>query len=277
MNRSLLGLAAALVVGGIFAAPASAAFVLKENFEDVAIDANLGDANAGESFTLVIQSGQTPTATVVASPWDSVNRAARVSNPGATLAMPLGAESIPQGSSGTLFYQFYRTGLVNMSSGLSDVAAIADHNFGNFESQLNINSATLNPQPIRVRSAGAFLAGGVNMEVSELYNVWHYIDNMADTSEVYVQKVGTDPAPVQLFNGATTAFTFRNGVASNDLVQFLFMAGTGSATDAAHTTIFFDNVYVDTTGKNIANPVPEPASLAILGIGAAFLAGRRRR
>jgi hypothetical protein len=276
MNKSVLGIAAALVVGGIFAAPASAAFVLKENFEDVALNANLADANEGESFTLAVQSGQTPSATVVASPWDALSHAALIANPGASLQMPLGGESIAQGTIGTLFYQIYRTGLVNMSSGLSDVADITSHNFGNFESQLNINAMT-SPQPIRVRGAGSFLPGGVDMQEAELYNVWHYIDNTADTSEVYVQQVGVDPAPVQLVNGDTTAFAFRNAAAPNDIVQFLFMTGAANTTDAGHTSVYLDNIYVDTTGKNIANPVPEPASLAVLGIGAAFLAARRRR
>ena len=164
---------------------------MKEDFEDVALSADLGVENAGESFTLIREGTRTPTATVVASPWDASSQAALVNGPGATLFMPLGADSIAQGATGTLFYQMYRTGLVNMSSGLSDVASITTHNFGNFESQLNINSLTVDPQPIRVRSAGAFLAGGVDMAVSELYNVWHYIDNTADTSEVYVQKVGS--------------------------------------------------------------------------------------
>jgi hypothetical protein len=276
MGRSTRMLVAALAMGAVYAAPASAAFVLLEDFQDVALGANLGAVNPGETFSLVIQSGQSPTATVVISPWDADNHAARVQGPGATLSMPFGSESILQGTTGTLFYQIYRTGLVNFSAGASDVASIADHNFGNYESQLNVNALN-EPQALRMRHGGGFSATQRNFDINELYNVWHVINNTADTTEVYLQQVGVDPAPVQLFSGSTTAFGFRNGVANNDMVQFLLMTGTGSATDANHTTVFFDNIYVDKSGANLTNPIPEPGSLALLGLGTAMLACRRRR
>ena len=253
---------------------AQASYILLQDFEDVALGANLADANPGESFSMVVQGGQSPSATVELAPWAGGGKAAKVTNPGATLFMPV---SIPQGTTATLFYQLYRTGLVNMSSGMSDVASIGDHNFGNFESQLNIN-ALAEPQVFKVRDAGAFSTSTTNFDISSLYNIWHVIDNQADTTKFYVQKVGVDPAPVLIEINSKSAFTFRNGVANNNLVNFLFMTGTANATDAAHTTVYFDNIYLDPTGENLTNPIPEPASLWLLA--AAALAGacvRRRR
>jgi hypothetical protein len=42
-------------------------------------------------------------------------------------------------------------------------------------------------------------------------------------------------------------------------------------------TAYLDNVWVDAAGQNLTNPIPEPASFALLGLGSLLLFGRRRR
>lgn len=261
-------LAVALVV---FGQSAHASWILLEDFEDVAVDANLGDSNPGESFTL----NGTGLATVQLSPWDAFNRAARLQNPQVQLFMPA---SIPQGTTGTLFYQIYKpTGLVNMSLGMSDDMAINDPGqFYWFESQLTVHSST-DPQAFRMRDGGAFRTSATNFLPETLYNVWHVINNTTDKSEMYVQRDGIDPSPIKLAEDTIDSFTFRNEVASNDLVHFLVMTGSSGAGFAAHSTAWFDNVYLS-TGENLTNPVPEPSTWMLLAATTVIAAwGFRRR
>lgn len=247
-----------------------ASWILLEDFEDVTVGANLGAANPGENFTL----NGTGLATVEWSAWDAANRAARLVNPQVQLFMPA---SIPQGTTATLFYQLYKpTGAVNISLGMSDDVAITDPTqFYWFESQLVVHSST-DPQAFRMRDGGTFRTSPTNFLPNTLYNVWHVINNTTDKTEMYVQRDGIDPAPIKLAEGSFDSFTFRNGVASNNLVNFLVMTGNSGAGVAAHSTAWFDNVYLS-TGENLTNPVPEPTTWAMLAVALAIAGFKLRR
>lgn len=251
--RFVLAVAAVIAFGQ----SAHASWIVLEDFEDVSIGANLGAANPGESFTL----NGTGLATVEWSAWDAANRAARLQNPQVQLFMPA---SVPQGSTATLFYQLYKpTGAVNISLGMSDDASITDPaQFFYFESQLVVNT-TADPQPFRMRDGGAFRTSPTNFLPSTLYNVWHVINNTTDKSELYVQRDGIDPSPVKLAEGSIDSFAFRNGVASNNLVNFLVMTGNSGTGVAAHSTAWIDNIYL-TSGEDLTNPVPEPSTWLLL-------------
>jgi hypothetical protein len=69
---------------------------------------------------------------------------------------------------------------------------------------------------------------------------------------------------------AGTNVPFRN--AAGDL-DFLYFADTdGNAT----TGIVLDDIYVDATSANLANPIPEPEAV-VLGFGALLAGWARRR
>lgn len=245
---------------------AEGSWILLEDFEDVTVGANLGAVNPGENFYLNV-GDVASSATVQISPWDSLNRAARLDGTRVQLFMPA---LIAQGTTATLFYQLYRpNSAVNLSVGMSDdnyTAITSWSNFNYYESQLAINQVG-SPQVFRVRDGSAFRTSTTGFEATTLYNVWQVINNSTDRSEIYVQRDGIDPAPIKIVEGSIDSFGFRNGTASNDLVTFLAMTSSGSGSVSTHTTAWLDNIYLS-TGENLTNPVPEPATgiLALLAL-----------
>jgi hypothetical protein len=111
------------------------------------------------------------------------------------------------------------------------------------------------------------------------YNFWLVVHNREngggatdankpplDTYDVYVQG-GAFTEQAQLWADGN----FRTGNFKGQLPYFNFIV------DVAGDTGYLDDLYIDTTGQNLANPVPEPASLLLASGGAAILALRRRR
>jgi hypothetical protein len=273
-ERVILAAAGGLVA---FTLPASAAFTLLENFEDLAVGTDLNGANAGENFT-----AGTGVAIVRAHPGGEANNILQVLGVNSNLYSPL---SIPTGTTGTIFFQVARTGPVNVSVGTSDEAA--PNGFGAFESQLAVNTT---PQNFHVRDAGAFDPTTAIMGAADFYNVWLVVDNSDaanpqgdDTTRLYVQGPG-DTAPVLRDNAGQTDFVFRNGVAAtNDLVNFYIRTAAGSATNTNHDGPWYiDNIY-NAAGIDLTQPaptpsqVPEPAGIALLGLGVSALGARHRR
>jgi hypothetical protein len=268
-------LAGAIALG--CAAPAAFAdFTLLDDFQGL----NLGNVNGQNGWTASSTSG-----TVVTDPGDAANQLLSVTTTSANVYKALGAP-LSNTSTGTLYYQMKRGDLVNMSTGLSDVAAPTG--FGDYESQLNVNSLTINPQPIRMRDAAAFDAVQETFASGVAYHVWHVIDNATDTTKLYIQSA-TAGSPVLQLNGTQSDFLFRNSTttttAANELLTFLVKTGGANATDAAHAgPLFIDNIYFDGAGSNLAVPatlissvVPEPGTLGVAALGAVGLLARRRR
>lgn len=171
----------------------------------------------------------------------------------------------------TLFFRVRRAGQVNMSWGTSDVAAPGV--FNDFESQLNIQNGSTST--LRVRSAG-FAEPVDAFAVDTWYSTWMVINNSTDTYEVYMQggalgsvtKLDDDDGA----NIGNSVFGFRNGAATNDLATLLIRNGS------SHTADFFvDDIYLDTTGQNLSNPVPEPTCVAPAAVAGMALLARRRR
>ena len=273
-NRFLL-FAGALALG--LAAPyAFAEFTLLDNFQG----STLGNVNTQNGWVANGTSGN-----VVADPGDATNRLLEITTTSANVYKSLGTP-LANSATGTIYYQIKRAGLVNMSTGLSDVAA-PTAGFGDYESQVNVNSLT-DPQPIRVRDAGAFDATQDVFATGTAYHVWHVVNNLNDTSKVYIQSA-TAGSPVLQMSGTQSDFLFRNSTttttAANDLLTFLIKTGGAGTTDTAHFgPLYVDNIYFDPTAANLAAPaalitgvVPEPGTISLLGLGALALLGRRRR
>ncbi len=215
--------------------------------------------------------------TVASDPAGGANQVAQVTNAAAQPAyIGLGANSIANNTIGTIFYRTRRNGLVNISAGLSDVASPASpSNFADFEAQLN-NQTTAD---FLGRNGGAFTttigpAGSPsgNFLDNTWINVWMVVNNTTDTYQIYLD-TGSGQFLAQTAANLST-FTFRNsgaGAQPNALTTALFAGNTGAG------TWFFDDIYVDNTGSNLANPIPEPAVPAMFGlVGLAMLARRRR-
>jgi hypothetical protein len=213
-------------------------------------------------------------------PVDAGNRVLEISGTSASLFRAL---SLNNGSVGTLFYRFRTVNALDVNSGsdlsvgLSDEAAPTA--FGQYEAQMtfiNSDQGVVFPGEIRARDAGtADLAD--TFVGSTWYNVWMVIDNPNDRFRVYLQ--GGAFASQTLLDAADgeTWFTFRNTAGdglngntsplANDLVSLFLRAGNPHRGPS-----WVDDIYFDTGGVNLVNPVPEPSvfALALVGLAAWF-------
>lgn len=265
---------------------ASAAFVLVDDFESgfggwTDVTSNTGDA--------------IPDFGIVSDPDDSGNQALQVvrthNSWDSTAYKPLGANSILEGTTGTLFYRIRNfinptaprgtagTGTVaggDLSAGASDTAPAANSNgggFGDLEAYATLAGTTAGAGQVRVRNAGTTATVGA-YNANTWTNIWLVINNQADTYSLYSSE-GSNPA-AQVGAGG---YGFRNGAAANDLISFYIRSGFGQTVGSRNETGLIDDVYVDNTGSNLANPtvVPEPASWMLVAMCLTLSAFARKR
>jgi hypothetical protein len=284
--RKSPALAVVIAAFSLSATVSQGAFVLLENFD-------------------LLNAGQPLNGQPISSPW-TANANATVVNTGgvdnvASLATggtgnpacfhSLGGLTIPNTNAASTVYFNFSISVAGVGNNwnfiVTDVAAPPD-TAGSSEVQLNFDGGTV-AVPIlamRARSAGNFLllsldgtaATNFLPNVGVDYNGWFEINNTNDTYRVYLQSDGdvrvATRTQMLANNGTGGLFTFRNsgaGAQPNDLITANFgSAGTGSV-------VQFDDIYVDTSGFNSINPVPEPAqSVIMLAAGAVVLLRRRR-
>jgi len=284
----------ALIVLGV--SQAHADFALFDNFDNYAAGLNLnGLGPAGNTWTTPDAAAQGTITIVNQGPGDNAVQFVNYTDNGAhrNFRSLAGAGlAIPNASTAaTVFFTFKKgAGSLNFNTIVTDVAAPANL-AGDSEVQLNedYSAGTF----FRGRSAGSFLllttvpgpdqmardAARIIPVADATYNVWFAIDNTTDTYKIYMQSNGDSKiASVTQLLKATDGsgiFTFRNSgsaLQSNDLITFNMGVGGGGFVGP----VFIDDIYVDTAAFNLANPVPEPAVLSTLAIGALALLRRRR-
>ncbi len=282
--QRLLAALLSLPGGLLFASHSQADFTLVDNFEAYVT----GNPIHGQGDWQAERTGDPVSAGVTVDPLNPPNRVMNIGD-GGFVGGRLGhretintdsALKIAQGTTATLFFRLaWNTSEVDLSVGMTDVNnPINDaifNSFTQFESQLQL---AFSPgfDKLAARDGGSFDTLTTAVSPLEWYNVWMVIDNAADMTQIYLQG-GAFAAPTLLDAGGQTSFAFRNGVAGNDLVTFFIATGRNTDNLPPNPTenigpVYFDDLYIDTTGVNLANPVPEPGSIVLGLLGACTLA-----
>jgi hypothetical protein len=298
------------VAGSIFlgAATTRAAFTLVDNFEASTLGLLEGQIAPGTNnpwVTINNTSGTSPSIAVIAAPSDSLNpantQAVRFTTASNQIAynqlgaLTTGESSTPGTATGTLFFRIRLDPQTqNLGVGWSDglaattgdsTAAPTSTNFDNFEMFLNQdgNSAGLG-NSFRVRNGTAFNVITPENEDNVWYNVWFVAKNLTgqttgDVYDAYLQ--GGTNFPTQTLIGENLQFranSATNEVGGGPLDYFLARQGgdinTANGTNGA---FYIDDIYIDVTGQNLANPVPEPSTLALAGLAVLGLILHQRR
>ncbi len=241
-----LNLSALLVIAGLGAIGtplARAQFVLVDNFEAHTLGAAL---NADADWKS--QAGNNPATggTIVN---DGGSQAARIlggSNNGGYYTS-LATQTITDNSTGTAFFRFQS----DPAAWLQIAAYLTDwqpsdgnwylHDEAGFFSRWNQGDGT-SVKPQYNKGTITNVAGGT------WYNVWIVANNTANTFDLHMSQ-GTDGAV-----GDATSFTVGSGIpfrtSAGDLDHLMFIDTDGNST----TGIVLDDIYVDKTSVNLANP-----------------------
>ena len=228
---------ATLLLFGSVCPSAHAAFTVVDNFNTRTLG-NLGGQNGW------VATGTSVTAVQI-DPGNAINKVMRHTTDG-DCGVPL-PSAIANNTTGTFFLRLKPQSTTNNTSfGLSDLTATTGNvgGFGSYEAQ----AVSLN-QGLQVRDAGAAITTSATLQTTAWYKVWFVTNNTADTYQVYIQS-DQDAAfatQTQLVAPDGT-WNFRNGVAANSLITAQFTSNVPG------TNVFYDDLYIDTTGANLADP-----------------------
>lgn len=188
---------------------------------------------------------------------------------------------IAANTTGTIFFQmrFEAAENYNVNFGVGNSGS------GDRTLQAQIRTQGTTPNEWDVYSSGTGPLKVTNVttrNVDVWYNVWIVInpDGVVNEWEAYLQLGEDAPLQVATASGSTWGFKQNNGLnAATD--RFAIHFGGVSDVGAGNASpVYFDNIYVDNTGRNLASPVPEAGAVFWMGgAGVAALAVclRRRR
>jgi len=196
--------------------------------------------------------------------------------------LDLGSNELVDGSVGTIFFR------VHVPSNPSNQTA--SHWFGftdndspqAFGDMRGYGGHNGNGNPInyafRNGSEGTTVVVESNSNYGQWYNVWLVVDNQAGTgSDSYDVYVNQGTAAASVSDRIATDYAFRNGGVSTALdTVTLFGANAGGSVESGRE-VFYDDLYVDISGANLANVIPEPSTMLMLCAGIATLGMLRRK
>ena len=163
-----------------------------------------------------------------------------------------------EGTTGTIFFQSYLD-----ATGSDTLFAFGRSGLGAY-GDLGVLFRVPSDLIVEVYNGG-YANTTTTIAADTLYNFWVVIDNAVNTTSLYFSAGGFGETPALIQSG----FAFRNSTAG-DINTFYLGTNSGSVG-------FIDNIYIDSTGANLTNPLPVPEpSIALLG-GLDMLGLIRRR
>jgi hypothetical protein len=230
------------------AGTAQAEFALVNDYEDGLGSSTWSQAGYG-----------TGTAEVVADPIVTTGdnqvlafNAGDVNTNNLTVVTPI--PNIVADSVGTVFY---RVAVDSSASGLNASLMVspldAPTSYGNANILLNPNTSG----QLSYRNGSVYTPVVDPRDNLTWYKVWIVADTTTDTSDLYLQG-GSYAVPTLVADD----FAFRKDAVGEDLKTILFLANSGGAgsTDPNYNGIVYvDDLYVDASGANMADPVPTAA------------------
>ena len=152
---------------------------------------------------------------------------------------------IPQGATGTLFFQLYVGGPADHAFGLSDNSVPAGYD--GLEASLFVKSGGNGYNP------GDDGDSGFDHPLLGWVNVWMVVDTAANTYKIYVESPDGESGQVDI---TPTPIPLENGAAAGDLVSIMFIENGGAP------PYFLDNIYMAPIQSLLTTPVadkPAPA------------------
>ncbi len=259
----------------ILSAPrAQAAFVLIDDFSVGITGTPLSAYNPSWSASThyTIQTDPTNASNLVAS------LASNAGNNTAATRSFGAANNIADGTTGTIFFRAMYPSGVSGNFGIYMQDTIVNGQTGNRRAGVVFAGSTLTE--VGSSSGPVTTAGWSSPAKDSWYRFWVVMDNLNDQFELYAQdEVGG--LQTLLGIGAGTLLNFQNGPTSNPIQAIMLLTSNNSVPTGG----FFDDLYVDNTGRNLSNPlaavqaaIPEPASISLLALcGLAMLARRGNR
>lgn len=153
----------------------------------------------------------------------------------------------------------------DISFGLSDLSSPTLTGGGDFN-DFEVQVALIGAGPtfdLRARNGGVINTLQTGLAANTWYDIWVSVNNVTDKYDVYFG-TGGNPNSVGALVGSN--LSFRNGTTSA-LTGFLTLFQSNNGDRLAH----LDNIYFK------PGVIPEPSSLALVGLGLAGLAFRRKR